>query len=138
LLRVTIICAVPAFLAVLLVNEVSARSRSYPIEVTGTVVTFDRAKQTFIIRVDDPPRVLTLSVGFECKFNCDGALAGEQILKRGARVKVSYFATIFTGHVAVEIDLLNGAIRGGRCSSAKQFGGHDWNFHDLGQADSAK
>jgi hypothetical protein len=117
LLRVTIICAVPAFLAVLLVNEVSARSRSYPIEVTGTVVTFDRAKQTFIIRVDDPPRVLTLSVGLECKFKCDGALAGEQILKRGARIKVSYFATIFTGNVAVEIDLLDGTIRGGRCSS---------------------
>ena len=117
MLRLAIICAVPVLLAVLLVNEVSARSRSYPVEVSGTVVTFDRAKQTFTIRVDDPPRVLTLSVGFECKFKCDGALAGEQILRRGARVKVSYFATIFTGNVAVEVDLLNGAIRGGRRSS---------------------
>ena len=87
------------------VGHIAARGRSFPIKVTGTIIGFDRTNQMFTMRVDQPSRILRIAVGRDCKFKRHGAPAGEQILKPGARVKVSYFATIFTGNIAVEIEL---------------------------------
>ena len=86
-------------------KHADARGRSFPIEVTGRVLTFDRANQTFTIRVDEPANTLTIAVGRDCKFKRNGVPANERILTPGARIKVSYFATIFTGNIAVEIEL---------------------------------
>jgi hypothetical protein len=86
------------------VVHVTARGRSFPIEVTGTIKMFDRANHTFTFQSDKPARVLTIAVGRECQFFQNGAPAGEWILKKGARVKVSYFSTIFTGNIAVRIE----------------------------------
>lgn len=105
MLRLTIVFLVAASLAGSSTKDASARGRSFPIEITGTIVSFDRANQTFTIRVDEPARVLTIGVGRHCKFKAHGALTGERIVRVGARVKVSYFATIFTGNIAVEIQL---------------------------------
>jgi hypothetical protein len=85
-------------------SHASARGRSFPIEVTGTIIKFDRSKAEFSIQVDEPAGILTVGIGRDCKFKQNGAPAGEQILKKGARVKVSYFSTIFTGKIAVEIE----------------------------------
>jgi hypothetical protein len=41
----------------------------------------------------------------DCKFLKSGAPAKMGMLRKGAYVKVSYFATIFTGNLAVEIEL---------------------------------
>jgi hypothetical protein len=95
---------VAAFLLGPFIAQVSARGRSFPIEVTGTIAGFDRATQTFTMQVDEPAGNLTIRVGRDCKFKQDGGPSGEQILRQGARVKVSYFATIFTGKIAVEIE----------------------------------
>jgi hypothetical protein len=73
----------------------SARGRSFPIEVTGTIKAFDRANQTFTFESGKHERILTIAVGRYCKFFHNGAPSGEWILKKGARVRVSYFATIF-------------------------------------------
>jgi hypothetical protein len=86
------------------VAQVSARGRSFPIEVTGAIIEVDRGKAEFIVQVDRPACILTIGIGRDCKFKQSGAPAGEQILKRNARVKVSYFVTIFTGKIAVEIE----------------------------------
>jgi len=86
------------------VVHVNARGRSFPIEVTGTIKMFDRANHTFTFQSDKPARVLTIAVGRECQFFENGAPAGEWILKKNARVKVSYFSTIFTGNIAVRIE----------------------------------
>ena len=83
--------------------EVSARDRSFPLEVTGTIRSFDEPTQTFTVEVDESARVLTIAVGRDCKFTENGAPTGEEILKQGARVTVSYFATIFTGKIAVDV-----------------------------------
>jgi hypothetical protein len=104
MLRLTIVSVIAVLLAGLFTNEASARGRSFPIEVTGTIITFNRPEHLFTIQVDEPARVLTIAVGRDCKFKKDGVAAEERVLKRGARVKVSYFATIFTGNIAVEID----------------------------------
>jgi hypothetical protein len=85
-------------------GHASARGRSFPIEVTGTIINVDRSKTEFTIRVDEHASILTIGVGRDCKFKQNGMPAVEQILRKGARVKVSYFATIFTGKIAVEID----------------------------------
>jgi len=87
------------------VGNVAARGRSFPIRVIGTIVGFNRTSQMFTIRVWEPSRTLTIAVGRDCKFKQHGAPTGEQILKPGARLKVSYFATIFIGKIAVEIEL---------------------------------
>jgi hypothetical protein len=105
MLRITIVCVVTTTLIVLFINGALARGRSFPIEVSGTIVGFDRANQSFTIRVDEPARVLTIGVGRDCKFKLSGATTTEQIIKPHAHVKVSYFATIFTGNIAVEIEL---------------------------------
>jgi hypothetical protein len=88
----------------ILVVHAAARGRSFPIEVTGTIRMFDRTNHTFTFQSDKPSRVLTIAVGRYCKFFHSGAPSGESILKKGARVRVSYFATIFTGNIAVKIE----------------------------------
>ena len=82
----------------------AARGRSFPIEITGTIKMFDRANHTFVIQSDEPAGLLTIAVGRDCKFIQNGTATGDQILKKGARVRVSYFSTIFTGKVAVKIE----------------------------------
>ena len=104
MLRATTVGVIAASLAVLFTNEASARGRSFPIEITGTVISVDRIIHTFAIRADEPARILTVAAGSDCKFKENGAFTSEQILRPGARVKVSYFATIFTGNIAVEIE----------------------------------
>jgi hypothetical protein len=103
--RLTIVCVVAASLAGLFINQALARGRSFPIEVTGTIMMVDRPNQTFTIQVDEPSRILTIAVGRDCKFKQNGVPAGEQILKKGARARLSYFSTIFTGNLAVEIEI---------------------------------
>jgi hypothetical protein len=105
MLRLPIVYIVAASFVVLFINEALARGRSFPIEVTGTIIAFDRATHVFTIQVDEPARVLTIAIGRDCKFKRNGAVTSEQIIKLHAHVKVSYFATIFTGNIAVEIEL---------------------------------
>jgi hypothetical protein len=95
---------VAALLLGALAGHASARGRSFPIEVTGAIINVDRSKTEFTIQVDEPGSILTIGVGRDCKFTQNGALASDQILKKGARVRVSYFSTIFTGKIAVEIE----------------------------------
>jgi hypothetical protein len=85
-------------------TNVSARGRSFPIEVTGTIISVDRANYEFRLRVDEPARVLVIGLRRDRKFFRNGTPAKIDILKKGAYVKVSYFATIFTGNLAVEIE----------------------------------
>jgi hypothetical protein len=88
-----------------LATDVFARGRSFPIEVTGTIINVDRTSYECTLRVDEPARVLRMGPRRDCKFLKNGAPAKTDILKKGAYVKVSYFATIFTGNLAVEIEL---------------------------------
>ena len=81
-----------------------ARGRSLPIEITGTIIRFDRAYESFTIQADEPARVLAIAVGRDCKFKSSARTITGQILRPGAQVKVSYFATIFSGNIAVEIE----------------------------------
>jgi|SRR6516225_8307555 hypothetical protein len=103
--RLIIVSVIAALLAGLFTNEASARGRSFPIEVTGTIIAFNPATHVFTIQVDEPAHVLTIAVGRYCKFKQGGATTSEQIIKPRARAKVSYFATIFTGNIAVEVEL---------------------------------
>ena len=100
--RIAILSAA-ALLLGLWPSEVSADDRSFPLEITGTIRSFDEPTQTFMIEVDESAHVLTIAMGRDCKFTGNGAPTGEQILKQGARVKVSYFATVFTGKIAVDV-----------------------------------
>jgi hypothetical protein len=84
-------------------SEISAGDRSFPLEITGTIRSFDEPTQTFTIEVDESTRILTIAVGSDCKFTENGAPTGEEILRQGAQVKVSYFTTIFTGKIAVDV-----------------------------------
>ena len=93
-----------AFLLGPLLNHALARGRSFPIEVTGTANGIDKAGQTVTLRADQPARILTINQRWDCKFKNNGAQAGPEILKEGAYLRVSYFATIFTGNLAVEIE----------------------------------
>ena len=90
----------------LFVVHADARSRSFPIEVTGTIKLFDRANHVLMIQVDESARVLSISIARDCKFSQNGTLTGEEILKKGARAEVSYISTIFSGKVAVKINLI--------------------------------
>lgn len=103
--RLTIVSVIGALLLGIPASDAVARWRSFPIEVTGVIISFNRVTQTFAIRIDEPARVLTIGVGRDCKFKLSGATTTDQIIRPHARVKVSYFATIFTGNVAVEIEL---------------------------------
>jgi len=87
-----------------LATDVSARGRSFPIEVTGTIINVDWPNSEFTLRVDEPARILVIGLRHDCKFLKNGVPAKIDILKKGAYVKVSYFATIFTGNLAVEIE----------------------------------
>jgi hypothetical protein len=87
-----------------LATNVFARGRSFPIEVTGTIINVDRTNYEFTLRVDEPARVLVIGLRRDCKFLRNGAPTKIDILKKGAYIKVSYFATIFTGNLAVEIE----------------------------------
>ena len=100
--RIAILSAA-ALLLGLWPSKVSADDRSFPLEITGTIRNFDEPTQMFTVEVDESGRVLTIAVGRDCKFTENGAPTGEKILKQGARVKVSYFATIFTGKIAVDV-----------------------------------
>ncbi len=95
---------VAAFLFGPLLSHALARGRSFPIEVTGTVTTVDKASQTFIVETDEPTKILTIGLRWDCKFKRDGTPAGPDILKKSAYVRVCYFATIFTGNLAVEVE----------------------------------
>jgi hypothetical protein len=97
-------CLVAALLLGALPSHASARGRSFPIEVTGTILNVDRWKTEFAIQVDEPARILTIAVGRDCKFIRHDAPAQDDILRKGARVRVKYFSTIFTGKIAVEIE----------------------------------
>ena len=48
--------------------------------------------------------MLTIGLEWDCKFKRDGAPAATDILRKSAYLKVSYFATIFTGNLAVEVE----------------------------------
>jgi hypothetical protein len=102
--RIAILSAA-ALLLGLWPSEVSARDRSSPLEITGTIRSFDEPTQRFTVELDESARVLTIAVGRDCKFTENGTPTGEEILKQGARVKVSYFATIFTGKIAVDVTI---------------------------------
>ena len=97
------ILSVAALLLGLWPSEVSADDRSFPLVITGTIRNFDEPTQKLTVEVDESARVLTMAVGRDCKFTENGAPTGEEILKQGARVTVSYFATIFTGNIAVDV-----------------------------------
>ena len=103
----TITTALVALLLIAIyVVHTDARSRSFPIEVTGTIKLFERANQVLTIQVDQPVGVLAIAVARDCKFIQNGTLTGEQILKKGARVEVSYVSTIFSGKIAVKITVI--------------------------------
>jgi hypothetical protein len=104
MIRRTTTYLVTAFLLGPLLSHALARGRSFPIEVTGTVTSVDKASQTFRMQTDDPANILTVGVRWDCKFKRDGALAGPDILRKDAYVKVSYFSTLFTGKLAVEVE----------------------------------
>jgi hypothetical protein len=87
-----------------LATDASARGRSFPIEVTGTINSVDKASQTFTVQTEEPAKIITIGLRWDCKFKRDVAPAGADILKKGAYVRVSYFATIFSGNLAVEIE----------------------------------
>jgi hypothetical protein len=86
-------------------TDVLAKGRSFPIGVTGTILNVDRTNCECTLRVDEPARVLRMGLRRDCKFLKSGAPAKMGMLRKGAYVKVSYFATIFTGNLAVEIEL---------------------------------
>jgi hypothetical protein len=81
-----------------------ARGRSFPIEVTGTVTSVDRAITHFTMATDQPAGVLALAISRDCKFTRSGVPVTKAILKKGCNIKASYCSTIFTGKIAVEID----------------------------------
>src|ERR1700731_2825945 len=80
------------------------RRRSFPIEVTGKITSVDTAVTHFTMITDQPAGILTLAVGRDCKFMKSGASATEAVLKEGCRIRVSYYSTIFTDRIAVEIE----------------------------------
>lgn len=104
--RFTILCSVAlvAFDFGPLATGVFARGRSLPIKVTGTIVSVDRKNHEFTLRVDKTARVLVIGLSRDCKFLKNGTPANTDVFKKGAYVKVSYFAKIFTGNLAVEIE----------------------------------
>lgn len=104
MIRRTAAYLVAAFLLGPLLSHALARGRSFPIEVTGTVTSVDKASQTFTMQTDEPAKNVAIGLRWDCKFKRDGAPAGPDILKKSAYLRVSYFATIFTGNLAVEIE----------------------------------
>jgi len=97
-------CLIATLLSGPLAGDALARGRSFPIEVTGTILEIDRWKTTFTIQVDESAQILAIAVGRECKFIQGGIPTDERILKKDAHFKVTYFSTIFTGKIAVKIE----------------------------------
>jgi hypothetical protein len=87
-----------------LATDASAKGRSFPIEVTGTIINVDWTNFEFTLRVDEPARILLIGLRRDCRFLKNGTPAKVDILKKSAYVRVSYFATIFTGNLAVEVE----------------------------------
>ena len=83
--------------------HVWARGRSFPQEATGVITSVEKGGLTFTFAADEPARILKLAVGENCKFSHAGAPADMGIIRRNARIRVGFFATVFTGRVAVEI-----------------------------------
>jgi hypothetical protein len=104
MIRLTIVYLIAASLLGPFISQARARGRSFPIEVTGVIMSVNKTDHTFVIQVDDPAAVLILAVGRDCKFRQNGSPADENILQKGARMRISYFSTIFTGKVAVQIE----------------------------------
>jgi hypothetical protein len=102
--RLTIFFAFVALGLGPLAADVSARGRSFPIEVTGTINCVNTASQTFTMQTDEPAKIVAIGLRRDCKFKRDGAPGGPDILRKSVYVKVSYFATIFTGNLAIEIE----------------------------------
>jgi hypothetical protein len=92
------------FMATPFATVASARGRSFPSEMTGTIQDFDRLTQTFVLEADQPAKMLKIGLRDDCKFLKSSRPAGAEVLRKGMRVKVSYFATIFTGNLAVAIE----------------------------------
>ena len=105
MLRLTTTAVIAASLVGIFVGDVAAHRRSIPIEVTGTITKFDTVHHRVTIHVDKPSSILMIVEGHDCKFTRNGQSTTEQALRQGARVKVSYFSTIFVGKIAVEIEL---------------------------------
>jgi hypothetical protein len=104
MIRLTIVYLIAVSLLGPFISQAFARGRSFPIEVTGVIMAVNKSDHTFVIQVDHASAVLMLAVGRDCKFTQNGAPADENILQKGARMRVSYFSTIFSGKVAVEIE----------------------------------
>jgi hypothetical protein len=81
-----------------------ARGRSFPLEATGIITSVENGGLTFTLVTDEPARILRLAVGESCKFSHAGAPADVGIIRNTACVKVSFWSTVFTGRVAVEIE----------------------------------
>jgi hypothetical protein len=81
-----------------------ARGRSFPEEATGIIRSVQNGGLTFTLATDEPARILKLAVGESCKFSHAGVPADVDIIRNNARIKVSFFSTVFTGRVAVEIE----------------------------------
>jgi hypothetical protein len=81
-----------------------AKGRSFPQEATGMITHVEKGGLTFTLATDEPARILKLVVNESCKFSHAGAPADMGIIRRNVRIKVSFFSTIFTGRVAVEIE----------------------------------
>ena len=102
----TITAAVIAtLLGAIFVGHAVARRLPTPIDVTGTIKIFDRANHVLTIQVDKPAGVLSIVVPRDCKFIQNSTPMGEQSLQKGARAKIRYVSTIFTGKIAVTIEL---------------------------------
>lgn len=81
-----------------------ARGRSFLREATGVVTEVSNNGPLFTFAVDEPAEVLSLAVGRDCKFSHAGRATPAAVLRKGMRAKISYYSTIFTGKIALEID----------------------------------
>ena len=85
--------------------SVLAKGRCFPIETTGVIRSVDTAQKTCQVQLDEPSRILTIGYRRDCTFIRHGEQTkSPDFLKKGEHVKVSYFATIFTGNLATEIE----------------------------------
>jgi len=104
--RLTVISLIAASLLGPFISHAAARGRSFPIEVTGVITAVNKTDHTFVIQIDKSACNLFMAVGRNCEFRENGALTSENILQKRARMRVSYFSTIFSGKVAVKIESL--------------------------------
>ena len=57
-----------------------------------------------MMETDEPAEIIAIGLRWDCKFKRNGAPVGPDFLRKSAYRKVSYFATISTGKLAVEIE----------------------------------